>query len=135
MVDWSLILDLHRIQKIGSHSARYLGYKDAQLLAKSREHAQTLGRVISVISTHKLKAQLGRYAMNTIGYILRAQNSTTPFCPSVKDDVYDALFALISLCSDHELDTMSVSLDTAGKVLFKRLYEKYTTYHKYEGKV
>ncbi len=45
------------------------------------------------------------------------------------------VYSLIDICGEHERELIHANMEEAGKAMFKRIFEDYTKFHKFTGKV
>lgn len=58
-----------------------------------------------------------------------------PLDGHVRKALLSGLYALVGICSEHELKLLNSFLDTSGKLYFKNLYTDYLASFKFKGKI
>ena len=85
---------------------------------------------------HANKKALSKYApFLLVDYIAisRKSQTTAQLLPPYKRAILPGVHALLSLCSEHELEHAYVLLDTHGKHMFKQMHQTFTQNYKYTG--
>ncbi|XP_052281558.1 uncharacterized protein LOC127879012 isoform X2 [Dreissena polymorpha] len=91
-----------------------------------------MDRLFSLIATHKL--EFGKLAVYVVAdYVTAVQKAT--LLPSVKRGLVPAVYKMLDLCDRHAVAQLHTVLGHGVIEIFRLLYNDYTKFHKYTGKI
>ena len=91
-----------------------------------------INRLLECFADHE-KA-FNKHAPYLISDIIHLQKEL-PLPQSIRTHLLPGIYAILRICSKHELDLINIWLDEAGKSIFHSLHADYTKYYKFTGKV
>jgi hypothetical protein len=90
----------------------------SRLFEELSEHAKTLNKYVPYLLTDYIRV-----------------TDQYPLPPAIKQALLPGVYALISMCTEHELQFVFRVLEETGKATFRKLYEDYQHNWKFTGKV
>ncbi|KAI9142938.1 Urb2/Npa2 family-domain-containing protein [Paraphysoderma sedebokerense] len=107
--------------------------KQSKLSTSTAALIKPFGKHVWNILTEYISIQTGSSSNFSKGGIF-GQNQVIADV-AIKRELAKGLYFVLDLCTEFERDMVLVSLDNAGKMFLKGLYNDYLKYHKYTGKV
>lgn len=101
--------------------------------AAAARRLQHVSRVYEDLAQHP--QALRHYAVYAVVDFVRQAQASRGLYDRARRTLFPGLFALLDACGEPETQQMFATLDTTGRIIFKRLHEEYKDRHKYRGDV